>query len=189
MLCSGKIELEDVISLHSKAHDCDTITVILSAQNENNSKAAVLGTSVIDLSMLQLMKCISGWYSILDSSGNCVAYVKLRIDSKSSVAAAAPFHQEQAGSSISEASACVLPSIRNRTATAAAPPEVAALNCVSDASCVSEGHDSDACDYHAPSLEDLRSKMKELDSVSTHLKQMLLQDLYLLQIFVQYLNH
>ena len=178
MLYSGKIdcEWEEVISLHSKFGDCDSITVILSAQNENNTKAAVLGSSEIDLSMLQLMKCISGWYSILDASGDCVAYVKLRIDSKSSVAAAAPFHQEQGGSSVSEASACVLPSIRNRTATAAAPPEVAALNCVSDASCVSEGHDSDACDYHAPSLEDLRSKMKELDSVSTHLKQMLLQD-------------
>jgi hypothetical protein len=178
MLYSGKIDCdwEEIISLHSKSDDCDNITVILSAQNENNTKAFVLGSSEIDLSMLQLMKCISGWYSILDSSGNCVAYVKVRINSKSSVAAATPVHHEQLISSVSEASACVVPSTKNRTATAAALPEAAALNHVSDPSPVSEAQDSDTCDYSAPSLEDLRSKMKELDSVSTHLKKMLLQD-------------
>ena len=69
-----------------------------------------------------------------------------------------------------------MPSTKNRTATAAALPEAAALNHVSDPSPLSEAQDSDTCDYSAPSLEDLRSKMKELDSVSTHLKKMLLQD-------------
>lgn len=38
-LYSGRIEWEDVVSLHAKAADCDNITVILSAQNESNSKA------------------------------------------------------------------------------------------------------------------------------------------------------
>lgn len=178
ILYSGKIdcEWEEVISLHSKNGCCDNITVILSAQNENNTKAAVLGSSEIDLSMLQLMKCISGWYSILDASGNCVAYVKLRVDSKSSAAVATPVHQEQAVSSVPNPSASVAPSTQNRTATTAALPDVAKMNFASDPSSATDAHDSDSYEYSAPSLEDLRSKMKELDSVSTHLKEMLLHD-------------
>jgi len=176
MLYQGKIEWEDVISLHSKANDCDNMTVILSAQNQSNTKATILGSSEIDLSMLQLMKCISGWYSILDSSGNCVAYVKLRIDSKSSVVAEAPFVPGQAPAFVSTDFAPVVTSTPNYTVDAIDPPEVSALNYVSHSSSVLEVSVSDICDYSAPSLEELRSKMKELDSVSALLKNMLLRE-------------
>ena len=172
MLCSGKIEWEDVISLHSKAHDCDTITVILSAQNENNSKAAVLGTTDIDLSMLQLMKCISGWYSIVDSSGNCVAYVKLRIDSKNPSAAATLFHQDEVGVSVIEVSASDAQLTQNPTMTSVATPVL--VTTFSDRATAAQ--ESDDLDYSAPSLDDLRSKMKEVDSVSAYLKKMLQRD-------------
>jgi hypothetical protein len=40
MLYQGKIESKDVISLNSKANDCDNIAVIISAQNQSNTKAS-----------------------------------------------------------------------------------------------------------------------------------------------------
>jgi hypothetical protein len=172
MLCSGKIEWEDVISLHSRAPECDTITVLLSAQNENNSQAAVLGSTDIDLSMLQLMKCISGWYSILDSSGNCVAYVKLRIDSKSPAAAATPRLQDEVGASAMEGSASDSQVTENMKIPSAASPTLFAK--LPDHSTALQ--QLEELDYSAPALDDLRSKMKELDSVSAHLKRMLQRD-------------
>ena len=148
-LYSGRIEWEDVVSLHAKAADCDNITVILSAQNESNSKAAVLGSGDIDLSMLQLMKCISGWYSILDPSGNCVAYVKLRVNSASSVAAAASRDPGLATSSAAEEfsqphhfSESVLPSTHNCLAAAVTSP-VAVFGIVADSAPVSVALESD----------------------------------------------
>jgi hypothetical protein len=172
ILYCGKIEWEDVISLQSKTPDCDKITVLLSAQNEDNSKAAILGSSEIDLSMLQLMKCISGWYSILDSSGNCVAYVKLRIDTKLNDTVANTCHREELGFSC-KTHPSDEPSANTAIVSEVDSPEMHSLTSISDRPAASEVQDFDVFNYSAPSLEDLRNKMKELDSVSDHLKRML----------------
>jgi hypothetical protein len=118
------------------------------------------------------MKCISGWYSILDSSGNCVAYVKLRIDSKIPAAAATLFHQDEVGISVIEVSASDAQLTQNATITSVATPVL--FTTFSDRATTAQEFDD--LDYSAPSLDDLRSKMKELDSVSAHLKKMLQRD-------------
>jgi hypothetical protein len=99
--------------------------------------------------MLQLMKCISGWYSILDPSGNCVAYVKLRVNSASSVAAAASRDPGLAASSAAEEfsqphhfSEYVLPSTHNCPAAAVTSP-VAVFGIVADSAPVSVAPESD----------------------------------------------
>jgi hypothetical protein len=179
MLLSGKIDCEDVVSLPSRTIGFSNITVILSAQNESNTKAAVLGSSEVDLSMLSLMKCISGWYGILDSSGNCVAYVKLRIDSKTTSAAAAFSRQETAvpsDDSLIERSSSIAPSTHNQTMTTGAPVSEFSHFFVQDSAPSTQPIDVEVDEYSAPSLEELRSKMKELDSVSLRLKKMLHDD-------------